>query len=144
MSFLLLGGDGSSRPTFFEVVAAERLMPSLKAAVVYSLSVSVTFLIPKCRLSCVGLYGNRADWTGLGCRCSRRGVPSPIGCLIGKTRYLRSSALFWTVSHCPITVHHLQTVCMACAARHMMPGIPQQRLSGCSAELNNTGHCCSW
>lgn len=38
MSFVSLGGDGS-RPTFFELVAAERLMPSLKAATVYSLSV---------------------------------------------------------------------------------------------------------
>ena len=38
MSFVSLGGDGL-RPTFFELVAADRLMPSLKAAVVYSLSV---------------------------------------------------------------------------------------------------------
>ncbi len=40
MSFVALGGDGATRPTFFELVAAERLMPSLKAATVYSLSVS--------------------------------------------------------------------------------------------------------
>ena len=40
MSFVSLGGDGSSRPTFFELAAAERLMPSLKAAAVYSLSVA--------------------------------------------------------------------------------------------------------
>ncbi len=40
MSFVALGGDGSTRPTFFELVAAERLMPSLKAATVYCLSVS--------------------------------------------------------------------------------------------------------
>lgn len=39
MSFVALGGDGSARPSFFELVAAERLMPSLKAAVLYSLSV---------------------------------------------------------------------------------------------------------
>jgi peroxin-12 len=38
MSFVSLGGDGL-RPTFFEMVAAERLMPSLKSAVIYSLSV---------------------------------------------------------------------------------------------------------
>ncbi|GAB4816887.1 hypothetical protein N2152v2_003933 [Parachlorella kessleri] len=38
MSFVSLGGDGL-RPTFFELVAAERLMPSLKAAITYSLSV---------------------------------------------------------------------------------------------------------
>lgn len=38
MSFVSLGGDGL-RPTFFELVAADRLMASLKAAVVYSLSV---------------------------------------------------------------------------------------------------------
>lgn len=43
MSFVSLGGDGS-RPTFFELVAAERLMPSLKAATVYSLSVYAMFL----------------------------------------------------------------------------------------------------
>lgn len=39
MSFVALGGDGSTRPTFFELVAAERLMPSLKAATIYSLSI---------------------------------------------------------------------------------------------------------
>lgn len=39
MSFVALGGDGL-RPTFFELLAAERLMPSLKAAVIYSLAVS--------------------------------------------------------------------------------------------------------
>ena len=38
MSFVTLGGDGS-RPTYFELIAAERLVPSLRAAVVYSLSV---------------------------------------------------------------------------------------------------------
>ena len=43
MSFVALGGDGATRPTFFELVAAERLMPSLKAATVYSLSVSGTY-----------------------------------------------------------------------------------------------------
>ncbi|PNH06566.1 Peroxisome biogenesis protein 12 [Tetrabaena socialis] len=36
--FVHLGGD-SSTPTYFEVVAADRLVPSLKAAVVYALSV---------------------------------------------------------------------------------------------------------
>lgn len=40
MSFVSLGGTEAARPTFFELVAAERLMPSLKAAAVYSLSVS--------------------------------------------------------------------------------------------------------
>lgn len=39
MSFVSVGGDETSRPTYFEVVAAERLVPSLKAAVVYALSV---------------------------------------------------------------------------------------------------------
>ena len=39
MSFVSLGGDGSTRPTFFEMVAADRLMASLKAATMYSLSV---------------------------------------------------------------------------------------------------------
>ncbi|KAK9810536.1 hypothetical protein WJX72_012327 [[Myrmecia] bisecta] len=39
MSFVSLGGDGSTRPTFFELVAAERMLPSLKAATIYSLSV---------------------------------------------------------------------------------------------------------
>ncbi|KAK9868707.1 hypothetical protein WJX84_006575 [Apatococcus fuscideae] len=40
MSFVSLG-DGSTRPTFFELVAAERLLPSLKSAVLYSLRVFV-------------------------------------------------------------------------------------------------------
>lgn len=39
MSFMLGGSDGATRPTFFELVAAERLMPSLKAAASYSLQV---------------------------------------------------------------------------------------------------------
>lgn len=39
MSFLTVGGDGSQKPTFFELIAADRLMPSLKAAIVFSLSV---------------------------------------------------------------------------------------------------------
>lgn len=38
MSFML-GGFDAPRPTFFELVAAERLMPSLKAAASYSLQV---------------------------------------------------------------------------------------------------------
>lgn len=38
MSFML-GGSDAPRPTFFELVAAERLMPSLKAAASYSLQV---------------------------------------------------------------------------------------------------------
>ncbi|KAG2500216.1 hypothetical protein HYH03_001794 [Edaphochlamys debaryana] len=37
--FVNLGGDENSVPTYFEVVAADRLVPSLKAAVVYALSV---------------------------------------------------------------------------------------------------------
>ncbi|KAG2438548.1 hypothetical protein HXX76_005099 [Chlamydomonas incerta] len=37
--FVNLGGDESSKPTYFEVVAADRLVPSLKAAVIYALSV---------------------------------------------------------------------------------------------------------
>ena len=41
MSFLTVGGDGSQRPTFFELIAADRLMPSLKAAIVFSLSVTI-------------------------------------------------------------------------------------------------------
>jgi len=34
-----VGGDQSSDPTYFEVVASDRLVPSLKSAVVYALSV---------------------------------------------------------------------------------------------------------
>ena len=44
MSFVGLGGDASQRPTFFEMVAAERLGPSLKAAVVYSKEDVDTFI----------------------------------------------------------------------------------------------------
>mmetsp|Transcript_17245 Transcript_17245/g.44239 ORF Transcript_17245/g.44239 Transcript_17245/m.44239 type:complete len:379 (+) Transcript_17245:100-1236(+) len=39
MSFLGMGGAASLQPTYFELLAAERLTPSLKAAVVYTLSV---------------------------------------------------------------------------------------------------------
>lgn len=49
-SFVTLGGDGATRPTFFELVAAERLMPSLKAAITYSISVRDTKLtLAACR-----------------------------------------------------------------------------------------------
>ena len=40
MAFVALSGVAGGRPTFFEVLAAERLMPSLKSAAAYSLSVS--------------------------------------------------------------------------------------------------------
>uniref|UniRef100_A0A7S3VUL7 Peroxisome biogenesis protein 12 n=1 Tax=Dunaliella tertiolecta TaxID=3047 RepID=A0A7S3VUL7_DUNTE len=39
MSFVNLGGDAAATPTYFEVVAADRIVPSLKSAVVYTLSV---------------------------------------------------------------------------------------------------------
>jgi len=39
MSFVSLSGDAGSKPTFFEVYAADKLVPSLRAAIVYSLSV---------------------------------------------------------------------------------------------------------
>lgn len=39
MSFVTLGGDASTRPTYFELVAAEALLPSLKGAVLYGLGV---------------------------------------------------------------------------------------------------------
>ncbi len=39
-SFVTLGGpDDGTRPTFFELIAAQRLVPSMKAALIYSLSV---------------------------------------------------------------------------------------------------------
>lgn len=44
MAFVQLGSAGDS-PTFFEMVAADRLMPSLKAAIAYTLSVSFLLLI---------------------------------------------------------------------------------------------------
>lgn len=46
MSFVSLGDNASTRPTFFEISAADSLMPSLKAATIYSLSVS---FCPICR-----------------------------------------------------------------------------------------------
>jgi peroxin-12 len=39
MSFVNLGGEAGARPTFFEVYAADKLVPSLKAAVIYALAV---------------------------------------------------------------------------------------------------------
>lgn len=39
MSFVQVGGDSQSKPTYFEVLAADNLVPSLKAAVIYALSV---------------------------------------------------------------------------------------------------------
>jgi len=39
MAFFHLGEGGSTTPTFFETYAADKLVPSLKAAVTYSLSV---------------------------------------------------------------------------------------------------------
>lgn len=46
MSFVALGGTEAARPTFFELIAAERLMPSLKAATIYSLSVRAKCSVP--------------------------------------------------------------------------------------------------
>lgn len=43
MSFVTLGGEASARPTFFELLAADKLLPSLKSAIAYSLSVSGLF-----------------------------------------------------------------------------------------------------
>ncbi len=40
MAFVALGGDDATRPTFFETLAAGQLVPSLRAAIVYTLSVS--------------------------------------------------------------------------------------------------------
>jgi len=40
MAFMQLGG-AEGRPTYFEVYATDKLVPTLKAAVIYSLSVSV-------------------------------------------------------------------------------------------------------
>ena len=39
MSFVQVGGDSASRPTYFELIAADQLVPSLKSALVYTLSV---------------------------------------------------------------------------------------------------------
>lgn len=41
MAFLQLGGEAGAKPTYFEVYAADKLVPSLKAALIYSLSVGV-------------------------------------------------------------------------------------------------------
>jgi hypothetical protein len=39
MSFVQVGGDSASRPTYFELIAADQLVPSLKSAALYTLSV---------------------------------------------------------------------------------------------------------
>lgn len=59
MAFMHLGGDAGAKPTYFEVYAADKLVPTLKAAVIYSLSVSAcTALLialrqPRCSYSAV-------------------------------------------------------------------------------------------
>ena len=45
MSFVYLGGEGGVKPTYFEVYAADKLGPSLRAAVIYSLSVLLFVLV---------------------------------------------------------------------------------------------------
>ncbi|KXZ52227.1 hypothetical protein GPECTOR_10g858 [Gonium pectorale] len=45
--FVHLGGDENSKPTYFEVIAADRLVPSLKAAIVYTLSVLLPYVRAK-------------------------------------------------------------------------------------------------
>lgn len=45
MSFVHLGGEDGSRPTYFEVLAADRLVPSLRAAVVYVMSVRQALML---------------------------------------------------------------------------------------------------
>ena len=49
MSFLTLGGDGALRPTYFELVAADRLLGGLKSAISYSLGVSTAFGVSVCQ-----------------------------------------------------------------------------------------------
>jgi hypothetical protein len=62
MSFVSLG-DSSSRPTFFEMVAADRLMSSLKAAVVYSISVGRKLLRQlKCETSVLPAHALRLSY----------------------------------------------------------------------------------
>jgi len=39
MSFVQVGGDSKAKPTYFELLAADSLGPSLKAATVYAISV---------------------------------------------------------------------------------------------------------
>ena len=39
MSFVTVAGGAGDAPTFFELIAAEKLMPSLKAAITYALAV---------------------------------------------------------------------------------------------------------
>jgi hypothetical protein len=50
MAFMHLGGDAGAKPTYFEVYAADKLVPTLKAAVIYSLSVR-SAMIPA-RVAC--------------------------------------------------------------------------------------------
>lgn len=129
MSFLTVGGDGSQRPTFFELIAADRLMPTLKAAIVFSLSVNIlrrTPLIflrihdsmqvhvmylaaPLHTVLIQGLYG----------RYLHRGDLSCISCWIGKMSYSLLSRPSWTGSHWQARLLHLQTACMACGEPHM-------------------------
>lgn len=46
MAFLQLGGEAGAKPTYFEVYAADKLVPTLKAALIYSLAVSPNALAP--------------------------------------------------------------------------------------------------
>ncbi len=39
MAFMHLGGEAGATPSFFEVYAADKLVPTLRGAIIYSLSV---------------------------------------------------------------------------------------------------------
>ena len=61
MAFVSLGGDGSTRPTFFEMVAAEQLIPSLKSATIYTLSVNLLHPLPHPLPTRLASPGHQAD-----------------------------------------------------------------------------------
>jgi peroxin-12 len=70
MAFVNLGGNDSTHPTFFEALAADKLLPSLRSALTYTLSVRA------CSTSCLrGVLGSEAA-THTRARCGR---PLPLG-----------------------------------------------------------------
>lgn len=107
MSFVSLGGDGL-RPTFFELVAAERLVPSLKAAITYSLAVrqfaagcSLVSFVRVCPAQLPLAYAPPTH-SAPACppRPSCRSMPSAVrgstACWTTKTSCSSSSACCWT------------------------------------------------
>ena len=113
MAFFHVGGS-SSQPTFFEVYAADKLSPSLKAAVTYSLAVSGLpphgrrHAAPPCAPPPARLTAS-GRWC---CRSWASGAPGRVGCWSGTMSCWPSARCCGTGTACTAMAAHWLRACM--------------------------------